>query len=52
MLEHTDEFLMMNLLEPDYDEDPSLMYEDDSPLDVDHLLVMRYILPTLNDSDS
>jgi len=31
LLENTDELLVMDPLDPDYDEYPSVMYEDNSP---------------------
>ena len=36
----------MDPLEFDYKDVPSMMYEDDSPLDEDYLSMMRYILST------
>jgi len=50
LLGDVDELLVIHPLELDYNEDPSVMYQDDSPLDEDYLLVMR--CTTDNDSDS
>ena len=46
LLEYTDELLVMDHLELDYNKDPSVMYRDDSPLYEDYLSVMRCILST------
>jgi len=49
LLENADKFLVMDLLELDYDEDPSVIRM--IPFDEDYLSVMR-ILSTPYDSDS
>ena len=48
MLKDIDELLVIDLLEPDYEDDPSMMYEDNSSLDEDYLSMMRYVLSTPN----
>ena len=49
MLENADKFLVMDPLELDYDEDPSVIRT--IPFDEDYLSVMRCILSTPYDSD-
>ena len=52
LLEDTNELLVMDPLEPDYEKDHFVMYEDGSPFDEDYLSVIQYILSTLKNSDS
>ena len=42
----------MDPLEPDYKNDPFVMYDEDSPLNEDYLYVMRCIFSMPNNSDS
>ena len=52
LLEDTNELLVMDPLELDYEDDPFMMYVDNSLLDKDYHSVMRCILSTSNNSDS
>ena len=48
LLEDTDELLVMDILEPDYDKDYSVMYEDDYPPDEDSFRdEMHFVHPQL-----
>ncbi|EXB94187.1 hypothetical protein L484_007850 [Morus notabilis] len=51
-LEDNNDLFIVDHIEPDYEEDPSVLYDDDFPFDEDYLSVKRCILSTPDDSDS